>query len=695
MRSAKIQDGHRQRLAIVYVRQSSPQQVLEHRESRARQYALADHAATLGWPPDRVRVIDEDQGQSGRSADQRAGFQCLLAEVAMEHVGLVLGLEMSRLARSSKDWHNLLELCAVFGTLLADQDGVYNPNDSNDRLLLGLKGTMSEFELFTMRNRLQRGLLNKAERGELFLDVPIGYVKLPTGEVALDPDEQVRAGVQLFFDKFAQLGSLHAVYRYLLRNRIRLGIRVRRGPHHGELEWRCPSPATLHHMLHHPFYAGAYAFGRRKYHRKKQATARKKSHRWLPMEEWPVLKRDHLPAYITWDRYLANLQKLQQNQTRLGWSGAPRQGCALLSGLLVCGTCGHAMAACYTRPDRPVYQCKKPVPEQGTGICYGVKAAVIDDLVAQQILRALQPAALELSLQAARDWQKERDDLHRHWRQQLQRTRYQVERAERQYHAVEPENRLVAHALEGHWEKALRQWQQTREDYDRFTHGQPAELGETQRQAIRELAADIPGLWHATDTSHAERKEVVRSLIAKVVVHVRNGSQYVDTTIHWQGGFTSQHEILRPVRRYVQLADYHELVNRVRQWHQQGQSAAGIADKLNQEGFSPPHRRRPFTRELVQRIFFHSGIVKVVPWSKRLGPDEWRLSDLAQKLRMPAAKLRRWLKWGRLRGRLIPCLQQWIVSANSDELKRLQALQTGSRPSSRQKPASIEIPAVQ
>jgi DNA invertase Pin-like site-specific DNA recombinase len=302
LRSAKIAARHLDRLAVVYIRQSTPHQVLEHRESRARQYALADHAAALGWRPDRVLVIDEDQGHSGKSAAQRGGFHRLLAEVTMDHVGIVFSLEMSRLARSSKDWHHLLEVCAVFGTLLADQDGVYDAHDVNDRLLLGLKGTMSEFELVTMRNRLERGKLNKAERGELFIGVPFGYVKLPTGEAALDPDEQVQAVVRLIFDKFTELGSIYAVFRYLIANNIRLGMRARTGARRGQVEWRRPSLPTLHQMLRHPAYAGAYAFGRRPIDRKASSPdGSRVVKRWVPWDHCKILKRDVLPAYITWE----------------------------------------------------------------------------------------------------------------------------------------------------------------------------------------------------------------------------------------------------------------------------------------------------------------------------------------------------------------------------------------------------------
>src|SRR6516162_1573268 len=263
-RATALTDRHLSKLAVVYIRQSSAQQIFDHQESRERQYALADYAATLGWPRERIVVIDEDQGRSGRTIEQRPGFQRLLAEVTLDHVGLVLGLELSRLSRSSKDWYHLLEVCAVFGTLLADQDGIYDANDSNDRLVLGLKGTMSEVELTTMRNRLERGKLHKAERGELILTVPCGYLKLPHGEVILDPDEQVRAAVHLVFAKFAELGSFGKVYRYLRQNKILIGCRVHQGPRLGELVWRPVSRSLLERMLHHPLYAGAYSYGRRR-----------------------------------------------------------------------------------------------------------------------------------------------------------------------------------------------------------------------------------------------------------------------------------------------------------------------------------------------------------------------------------------------------------------------------------------------
>jgi DNA invertase Pin-like site-specific DNA recombinase len=688
LRSAKIQDRHLQRLAVVYVRQSTPQQVLDHQESRARQYALADHAVTLGWPKDRVLVIDEDQGQSGRSVEQRDGFKRLLTEVTLGHVGLVLGLEMSRLARSSKDWHNLLEVCGLFATLLGDQDGVYNPNDTNDRLLLGLKGTMSEYEMFTMRNRLQFGRLHKAQRGEVYIAVPCGYLKLPSGQVILDPDEQARAVVQMVFDKFDELGSQYGVLHYLIRNNLRIGIRLRFGARRGELEWRRPSMSMVSRILHHPMYAGAYVFGRHK-RLGQGASARRKR---LPMAEWQVLKHDHLPAYITWEKYLSNQQRLQANRHLPTSAGVPRQGAALLSSLLICGTCGRRMQPNYGDRANPVYGCDWHQMEARMQTCHSMKASVIDDLVAQQVLRALEPAALELSLQAEADVDKERQRLHRHWQKQLERARYEVERAERQFQAVEPENRLVARTLEQRWEETLRQQRQVQEEHDRFLQDQPAQLSADERQRIRELSNDMPGLWHAPATMPAERKEIIRCLVEKVVVHVQKDSEYVDATIHWQGGFTSQHELVRPVANYAHMRDFQRLCERLVEMRKQGFSAAQMADKLNQEGFSPPKRRSPFSAELVRQLLCRQGISNEKACTPPLAEHEWLLPDLARELKMPAGKLRGWIERGWLHGRQTPAQHLWIAWADRDELRRLRKLIARSHRGVTSQPVKLTTP---
>jgi DNA invertase Pin-like site-specific DNA recombinase len=616
-RSAPIADRHLGKLAIVYVRQSSVQQMFDHKESRERQYALADHAADLGWPRERILVIDEDQGRSGRTVEQRPGFQRLLTEVTMDHVGLVLGLELSRLSRSSKDWYHLLEVCAIFGTLLADQDGVYDTNDTNDRLILGLKGTMSEVELVTMRNRLERGKLHKAERGELILNVPSGYLKLPSGEVLLEPDEQARSVTQLVFEKFDEFGSFGKVYRYLTRNQIWLGMRLQRGPRRGELEWRPLTRAMLGRMLHHPIYAGAYSYGRRRVDRKRTAAnAGKVRMQAVPMSEWKVLQRDRFPAYITWESYLANQQRLQQNRSWPDAVGAPRAGSALLSGLLICGVCGRRMHAGYRTKAKPYYVCMRKKLEGSD--CCGLGATAIDDLVGKQVLRALEPAALELSLQAIHNVTKERERLHRHWQQRLERALQEAQRAARQYHAVEPENRLVVRSLEQRWEETLRTQQALQEEYDRFLQEQPRQLQADEQARIVALAADIPTLWNSSQTTNADRKEIVRLLVERVVVGVRADSERTQVLISWRGGPTTRHDVDRSVSRYESLSGYQQMLARIQTLRRQGQTIAQVASQLNNEGFRTPRSRKGYTSTAVRKLLSRLRSKKAHPRRKTI-----------------------------------------------------------------------------
>lgn len=679
--SPKIRAAHLDKLALVYVRQSSPQQVLENRESTARQYALADYAQILGWPAGRVVVIDEDQGQSGTRADNRSGYQRLLAEVTLDHVGIVLGLEMSRLARSSKDWHHLLEWCAIFGALLADQDGVYDPGDPNDRLLLGLKGTMSEVELHTMRNRLDRGRMNKAQRGEMFHGVPMGYVILPNDEVAFDPDEQARSVMHLGFDKFDEIGTIYGLMHDLVRNNIALPIRLRTGAKKGELEWRRPSLPTLCQLLHHPIYAGAYAYGRRPCDPKaKYAAPKNRGKQWKPMAEWKVLIKDRLPAYITWDRYLKNQERLRQNLRGQTTPGTPGKGASLLSGLLVCGTCGRRMAVAYRTRHEPHYSCTSHLMNAHEQTCYGLKSAEIDQLVAQQALRSLVPAALELSMKALDDVAKERARLDKNWQQTLQRARYEIELAERRYRAVDPENRLVAATLEKGWNAALQKERHVQEDYDRFLRESPPRLTDPERATIEALAKDIPALWHASTTTNVERKQVLRCLLDRVVVQVRCASEHVAATIHWKGGYESHHEFIRPVKTYAQLRDFEPLMARIVALRESGHDAEEIANALNQEGFRPPKQPGSFNPPMIYQLLKRRGLIgNERSHDELLGQHEWWLTDLARELQMGDDKLRDWTVRGWVHCRKTPLQGYRVLWADADEVQRLKKLLAQSR----------------
>jgi DNA invertase Pin-like site-specific DNA recombinase len=676
--ASKIQDRHLDRLAIVYVRQSSPQQVLENRESRERQYALAQFAQRLGWPAERVVIVDEDQGRSGKSTDKRSGFQRLMTEVSLNHVGIVLGLELCRLSRSNKDWHQLIDVCGILNTLLCDQDGVYDPLDGNDRLLLGMRGAMNEFELVTLRNRLLRGSRNKAERGELFLAVPLGYFKTASGEVIQEPDEQARGMIRLVFEKFEELGSAYAVFRYLVVNGLDLGFRRHRGGRVGELEWKPPSPNRILSILRHPIYAGAYAYGLHRAGTKNPVTGHIEGGRWfVPPEEMPVLLQDRLPAYISWDQYMKNQERLKQNRSLLETRGMPKRGEALLQGLVVCGKCGLRMASRYKADKRPSYYCGEHSRSPMREYCGHIAAATLDDLVAREVLRALEPAALDLSLRAIENVEQERKRLHDQWRQALERAGQEVARAERQYQAVEPENRLVARTLEARWEDALKKQRQVEEEYHRFLAKLPASVGAADRERIKSLSGSIATLWHATATSSVDRKQIIRCVVERVILVSEKSTEDNQVTIVWQGGMTTQHEVARPVSTYTQLKDFRRLSERIGQLHREGLHLGQIAAKLNDEGFVPPRRRGVFKESTIGSLMRDLGLVGELFRDDLVAEDEWWIADLAGELGVIPQKIHYWVKQGWVHSRRTPSGKHLIVWADRDELHRLRQLATG------------------
>ncbi len=674
--SSKINHKHLSRLAIIYVRQSSQQQVLENRESRERQYALAGYAGELGWPSDRILIIDEDQGISGKSADNRPGFQRLLSEVSLKHVGLVLGLELSRLSRSSSDWHHLIDVCGVFGTLLCDEDRIYDPLDSNDRLLLGMKGAMSEFELVTIRNRLTRGSWNKAERGELYLAVPIGYVKLPSGEVAFDPDEQARAMVQLVFEKFNCIGSAYGVFQYMHKHNLKMGFRIHRGVRRGELEWRLPTHIRVMNILRHPIYAGAYAYGMRRNNKMHKDVDSLESKSWfLAPEDMGVFIKDKVPAYISWDQFETNQKQTAENRSNYKSKGTPRRGHALLAGLITCGRCQRKMATSYKSDKLPCYACYEFTRNQELGgYCGQMATKSLDELVSQQVLKAIEPAALELSIATTSDIDSERHRLHRQWELRLQRAKYECEKAERQYRSVEPENRLVARTLESAWESTLAEMQKAQEDFRRFEQATPKRLNQEEIVTIRELSNSIPKLWTSQSTTPEDRKRVIRAMIDQVIVVPDLKHENVDVTIVWHGGFRSQHLIYKAVGCYKQLQDYDRLCQRIRELHAKGWHHRAIATQLNQDGFVPPRRRGIFKYQNVGELIRRLGLKGELFRDKSLLENEWWIPDLATKLDVIQQRVHYWAKQGWVHYRKTNSDKHWIVWADKDEIKRLRKL---------------------
>jgi DNA invertase Pin-like site-specific DNA recombinase len=680
VRAEKIRAFHRERLAVVYVRQSTVQQVLDHQESTRLQYGLVSRAQALGWEASRILVIDEDLGKSGSSAQGRAGFQRLVSEVSLDHVGIIFGVQMSRLARSNKDWHQLLELCALFHTLIADLDGIYDPVQYNDRLLLGLKGTMSEAELHILKQRMHQGRLNKAQRGELQFALPVGYVWSPTGEIQFDPDKQVQQVVRLIFRKFEDLGTLGGLVRYLAQQQIQVGVRVREGPGKGELVWRRPNRATLQMMLKHPLYAGSYVYGRRQEDpRRKQAERPRTGRVVMNTDEWLVLLPDRCPAYISPEQYARNQLRLEANQARADAMGAARTGSALLAGLVVCARCGCRLNVHYDDGGARLhtYECVERWTHYGEARCQHLAGPCLDAFVSQQVLAALEPAALELSLSATERLEQERAALDRLWQQRRERAAYEVERAARQYQAVEPEHRLVARTLERTWEEKLLAQQQLEEEYHRFLHQKPRLLSEAEREAIRRLATDIPAIWGAPTTTDADRKEILRQVIERVIVDVQGSSEQVHVRIEWIGGGQTEGVVIRPIGKLSELSTYPQICHQIQVLTEAGWAAVAIAQTLNEAGFRPPRSTTGFRAEMITQLQRQLGVKAPRPRVRQhegFLPDEWWPSELARHLRIPRGTLLHWIRQGVVRARqLDEPLHRWVVWADEAEQERLRA----------------------
>jgi DNA invertase Pin-like site-specific DNA recombinase len=676
----KIQAHHQDRLAIVYIRQSTLQQVERHGESTKLQYGLVEKAYNLGWPKDKILVIDDDLGRSGSNAEGRPGFQRLVAEVGLDRVGMVLGIEMSRLARSCRDWYQLLEVCALFRTLIADADGIYDPTSYNDRLLLGLKGTMSEAELHVLKQRMVEGKKAKARRGELGMQLPMGYIKRPSGEIIQDIDEQAQSIIHLIFDLFDRFSTINAVLKYLVKNKIQMPHRERTGLQKGELSWRRPNRVTLSNLFHNPIYAGAYVYGRRPTDPRRKKPGRPSTGRTVAKpSEWAVLIKDRIPAYITWERYERNLRQLEANSMQ--GIGVPRQGPSLLSGLITCGRCGLRMSTYYTNNGNKLrYSCTRMSVDYGDPVCQSLVGNQLDELIQQQILEALKPSALEVSLQVAENIEKERKNLLSHWEKQLERARYEVERAYRQYNATEPENRLVVRTLEKKWEETLSAEEKLKRDYAKFLDEQPITLSADEREAIRQLATDIPSLWSSPITKAEERQEIVRLLIERVIVAIEGTSEKVFIEINWMGGHKTQMNFTRPVAKLEQLSYYNDLLNRAKELRAAKKDCNTIADILNQEGWSPPKKQKIFTSSMVSSLLSRVGLKsdKNVP-SKQIKrkSHEWTLRELSQEINIPEPTLYAWMRKRVLQARQAKDRYNkaiWLIFADKKEISRLQSL---------------------
>jgi DNA invertase Pin-like site-specific DNA recombinase len=517
----KVTSSHLKRNAYLYIRQSTLRQVFENTESTQRQYALRQQAVALGWPLESVIVIDTDLGQSGASAADREGFQRLVAEVGMGKAGIVLGLEVSRLARNNTDWHRLLEICALSDTLILDEDGIYDPSHFNDRLLLGLKGTMSEAELHVLRTRLYGGLLSKARRGELRVPLPTGFVYDSEDRPILDPDQQVRQSLEVFFETFRRTGSATATVKAFHRQELRFPRRARTGPHKGELLWGKLSYTRALDILHNPRYAGAFVFGRTRF--RKTADGREVCYQ-VPQDQWVLIPEVH-PGYISWQDYEDNEKLIRENSQAQGedrMPSPPREGPALLQGLALCGVCGRRMTVGYHSRYGlriPNYRCQKETVERGGGrFCQSINGEQVDETIGRLLVETVTPLALEVTLAVQQELEERLAEVDRLRSKQVERARYEADLAKRRFLLVDPEHRLVADALEAEWNSKLRTLHQTLEEHERLRQADRIGMDQTQRARISALASDFPRLWADPRTPDREKKRMVRLLLEDVTL---------------------------------------------------------------------------------------------------------------------------------------------------------------------------------
>lgn len=679
--STKIRPTHHARQAVVYLRQSSPQQVLHHRESAFNQRALTDRLRDLGWPPHRVAVIDDDQGRSGRTTAGREGFQRLVADVSLGKIGIVMGTEVSRLSRNSADWHRLLELCALFDTLIGDADGIYHPRDFNDRILLGLKGTLSEAELHGLRLRLDAGRLSKARRGELVQHLPTGYARDAAGVVTLDPDASVRDRIRLVFARFLERGSVQKVLRSLVRDGLDLPRRQTSGLYAGAVLWKRPCSHALYALLKNPAYAGAFVCGRRTVEPTRQTPGRPATGRIRqPAANWIAVVPGVYPGYITWDEYQhvqATIAENRQAMTdRLIRRQGVRTGAALLSGLIRCGRCGRGMYVGY-KGGRFQYVCHAARTRYGLPSCQYLSGPAIDAAVVTEFLAVLRPAAIDAWERVQANQAVHHAEVIRHLEQDVQRLAYAASRAERQYDRVDPENRLIAATLEKRWEAALAELDQARSrsaDEQRRAPT-PTAVPVDLRETFADIGRRMPEVWPRLTVE--ARKELLRTLVSGVNL-TRGEDGVASVRVVWVGGAVTETAVRVPVSSLRYSAREHAVLERLREWAVTGETDEAMAARLNAEGLAPC-RGGEFTPGVVRTLRGRAGI-RIRMGRLRTG-ERLPGSTMAEVARRIGVHVS-WLSHAIRRGRLVVVKNRefgcYLFPRGRDTVAQLRALKAGT-----------------
>lgn len=676
---SKISARHLERCAYVYVRQSTHKQVRDNHGGRENQYALMERAIELGWHEERVRLVDDDQGVSAKQADGREGFKELVGEVSLGYAGIVLAYEASRLARNNSDWYALLDVAAVRGTLIADSNGVYDPADHNDRLLLGLRGMMSEAEIHLFKLRLEAGRLREVERGTYRQSLPTGLARLEDGRVAKHPDVHIRRAIELVFERFEELGSAQKVMRSLKADGLLLPRRQVAGLQAGELLWKLPSVDAVYGILHNPAYAGAFAYGRTGANPDRRPGRSERIR--LPIDQWATIHQDVYPAYISWERFLENQHKLADNASDFDSRirGVARDGGALLAGIAVCGRCGYKIRVSYKKSHR--YVCNALSETYRQPMCLSLPGRAVDDAVVEAFFEAVRPAEIDLLAEVLEDRKQDRARMERQHADQVKRAQYEARLAEKRYRSVDPENRLVAADLEKSWETALRGLAEAREAAERFERTPPVEeLDPALRAQLEDFGRRLPELWKGGRLAASQKKELLRSLIRRVVLS-RPEQDAVEARIVWVSGAYSVVRVNPPVlHRTSQLGNYDELVARILEFASEGHQDTEIARRLTEEGFRSA--RLPYvTRPLVEKIRAKHGQPSLTGSQHSCEKIEgcWSAPGLARRLGASECWLRGKIAEGAIPARRHPTTGRWMIEDDPELLSRIEKLAAARR----------------
>jgi DNA invertase Pin-like site-specific DNA recombinase len=677
----KISEQQKSKPAYIYVRQSTLAQVRHHQESTERQYALQQKAMELGWSGTSTRILDRDLGISGAHTTGRTDFKTLVADVSMGQVGAVFALEASRLARSNADWHRLLELCALTRTLVIDEDGCYDPADFNDGLLLGLKGTMAQAELHFIRARLLGGKLNKAQKGELRFPLPVGLCHDEDGHIVPDPDEEVRGAVSLVFRLFRETGSAFAVVQNFFKRALRFPKRAYGGAWNGKLVWGRLTHTRVLCMLKNPSYAGVYVFGRYQYHQTISTTGEiQKKMRAVAMPDWRVQLKQHHEGYISWEEFLENGQRLEKNRTNgegTMLSGPAREGLALLQGLLLCGNCGHAITVRYTGNGGiyPTYLCnRRHLEALATKDCMSFRCDLLDAAVSEEVLKALQPAELQLALAALQELEARDQGILRQWQMRLERAEYEAALAERRYQEVDPSNRLVANTLERRWNETLLHLQDLKKQAEEFQRKEARVFTPEQKAKVLTLARDFPRLWHAPSTQAKDRKRMLRLLIKDITVNKLIEPRQLSVHIRWQGGACTDLLVQLPPKAADRFRYPSAEVDRVRELARRF-TKAEIAEQLNREGHRTP-KGLSFTAKSIHWICWRYGIPPV----QLKKPEELTVQQVAEQFGVSIGVVHYWIKNHIIQTRrLNETAAYWITLNTADEQKLRDWVRNSSR----------------